>query len=93
MEIIAVPGGQALLAIVDVFFGDVDPPCDDIGLANPVRASALRHGITESNDTGTGGHAIFGIDPAGKFTRRRAVGENEACRYDHGATRHRDKQI
>jgi hypothetical protein len=80
VEIIAVPGGHPLLAIIDVFFGDVDPPCDDIGLADPVRASALRHGITESNDTGTGRHAIYGIDPAGD-TGGGAIGENKTRRH------------
>ena len=41
VEVIAVPGSQAFLAIIDVFFGDIDPSRDGVGLADAVGAAAL----------------------------------------------------
>ena len=45
VEIVAIPGGQAFLAIIDIFFGDIDPAADGIGFADAVGAAALGHRI------------------------------------------------
>ena len=78
MEIIAIPGSHAFLAIVGVFFRDIDSPSDGIRLADPVGAPALRYRFAELDHPGAGGNAIFGIDPAGKLARRGTVGEHQA---------------
>jgi len=69
MEIIAVPGSQPFLAIGGIFFRHIHPPCNGIGLADPVSTAALRHRFAESNNAGTAGNAVFRIDPAGEFVR------------------------
>ena len=43
MEIVAVPGGEALAAVAAVLFRRVGAPGDQIGLADAVDAAALRH--------------------------------------------------
>ena len=69
MEIVAVPRGQTVLAVLGVFFRHINPARHRIGLADAVGAAALRDGFAESNDPGTGGNAVFRIDPAGEFAR------------------------
>jgi hypothetical protein len=69
VEIIAIPGREPLLAIIDVLFGHVDPTADNVGPADAIGATALRHGFAESNDPGAAGYAISGIDPAGELAR------------------------
>jgi hypothetical protein len=69
VEIIAIPGRQALLAIIDVFFGDVDPAADGIGFADTVGAAALGHGIAQRDHPRAGGNAISGIDATGELAR------------------------
>ena len=74
VEIVAVPGCRALLAVVDVFFGHIDPARDNVRLAYTVGPPALRNGFTELDHTGAGGDAVFRIDAVGKLVRRGAVG-------------------
>src|SRR3954462_7032579 len=45
VEVVAVPGGQTLLAIAGVLLWHIDPPAYGIGFADPVSSSALRHGL------------------------------------------------
>ena len=52
VEIIAIPGGHALGAVVRVLFRHVDPACDGIGLADAVGSAALRHGLAQSPPRG-----------------------------------------
>ncbi len=69
VEIVAIPGGQPLLAIIGVLFRHVDPASHGIGLADAVGATALRHGFAKCHHARAGGNAVFGIDAAGEFAR------------------------
>ena len=69
VEIIAIPGGHALGAVVGVFLGHIDPARHRIGLADAIGAAALRHGIAEGHHPRAGGHAVFRIDAAGELVR------------------------
>jgi hypothetical protein len=80
VEVIAIPGRQALGAVVDVFLGNIDPAGHGVGTADPVSSSPFGHGIAESDDPGARRHSVFGID-AGEFARRGAVGEGKAQAY------------
>jgi hypothetical protein len=82
VEIVAIPGGQALLAVVGVLFRNVDSASDGIGFADAINAAALWHGIAKGHHARTAGNAVFGINVAGIFARRRAIGEDEASRQD-----------
>src|ERR1019366_7391890 len=77
LEVVAVPGGQADGAVVDVFLRDIFAAADQVGLADPVDAAALRHRLAIRDDAGAGGNAVFGIDPAGQAAR--AIGERQAA--------------
>src|SRR5450830_1097256 len=77
VEVVAVPGGQADRAVVDVFLRDIFAAADQIGLADPVDAAALWHRLARLDHPGAGGDAIFGIDPAGQAAR--AIGERQAA--------------
>ena len=65
VEILAVPGRQALGAVVGVFLGLVGAAADDIRLADPVGAAALGHRLAERNEARARRHAIFRIKLAG----------------------------
>ena len=93
MEIIAVPGGHSLGAIVGILFRHVDPARNGVGLADTVGSPALRHGFAERHHTGAGRNAIFGINAAGELVRRGAVGENETRSHGSSATRRQDNRF
>src|ERR1700681_4591514 len=93
VEIVAVPGGHALLAIFGIFFRHIDPAANRIGLADAIGAAALRHGIAERDHPRAGGNAIFRIDAAGEFVRRGTVGEDEAGGHRGSATQHPEDRI
>src|SRR5262245_45224041 len=50
MEIIAIPRGHALRAVVDVFFGHVNPAAYHVRLTNTIHAAALRHRLARLDD-------------------------------------------
>ncbi len=52
VEIIAIPRGHALGAIVGILFRDVDLTADGVGLADAIGAAALRHGVAERHHPG-----------------------------------------
>ena len=91
VEIVAVPGSEPLLAIIDVFLRHIDPAADHVGLADAVNPAALRHGLAKRHDTGTRGDAIFGIDAACETCpRRRSWRERGTPATAIGASRHQD---
>jgi hypothetical protein len=87
VKIVAIPGGQPLRAIVGVLFGNVDPASDGIGFADAVGTAALWHGVTKRHHARAAGNAVFGVNAAGKFTRGRAIAEDEARRHGRNAAR------
>ena len=87
VEIVAIPGGQPLLAIAGVLFRNVHAAANGIGLANPVGAAALWYGVTKRDHPGAAGNAVFGVNAAGEFPRRGAIGKDEACRHGRSAPR------
>ena len=93
VEIIAVPGGHALGAVVRVFLGNIDAAGHRIGLADPVGAAALRHGIAERHHARARGHPVFGIDTAGEFVRRGAIGKEKARCHGNDTTRRQDDRF
>ena len=93
MEIIAIPGGHSLGAIVGILFRHVDPARDRVGLADTIGAAALRHGFPESHHAGAGRNAVFGIDAAGEFVRRGAIGEDETRCHRSSAARRQDNRF
>jgi hypothetical protein len=93
MEVIAVPGGHSLGAIVGIFLRHVDPARDSVRLADTIGTPALRHGLSESHDAGAGGNAVFGIDAAGEFFRGGAVGEDETRCHRSSAARRQDNRL
>src|SRR5262245_33525817 len=62
MEIIAIPGGHALRAVVDVFFRDVNPSAYHVRLTDTIHAAALRHRLARLDDAGTGCNPVARVD-------------------------------
>ena len=93
VEIVAIPGSHSLGAIVRILFRHVDPACDGVGLADAVGSPALRHGLPERHHARARGDAIFGIDAAGEFAGRGAVGEEKARCHGNSATRRQDDRF
>ena len=93
VEIVAVPGRQALGAVVDVLLRHVGPPGNHIGLSDAVGAAALGYGVAERHDSRARRDAVFGIDAAGEFVGRGAVGQHKASGHGSRAPRRPDHRI
>ena len=89
VEIVAVPGGHADGAVIDVFMRHVFAARHHIGLADPVDAAALGHRLARLDHAGAGGDAVFGIDPAGQAAG--AIGERQAAGDQPGKARDQAK--
>src|SRR5581483_9212378 len=79
VEIVAIPGGKTLLAIVDVLLRYIDPPGNDVRFADPVGSPTLWHGVAHGDDAGTRRDTIPWVDAAGEVG---AIGQRKA--YPHG---------
>ena len=66
VEIIAIPGGHADGAVIDILFRDVNPAGHRIRLADPVDAAAFWHRLAWFNNTRARRNAVTWIDPAGQ---------------------------
>jgi hypothetical protein len=64
VKIVAIPGREALRAIVRVFLGDVSLAADHIGAPDPVGAAAFRHRLARTDDARARRHAVARVDPA-----------------------------
>src|SRR5262249_59284612 len=62
MEIIAIPRGHALGAVVDVFFGSINPPCHRVGLSDPIHAASLWHRLARLDNAGASRNAAKPIN-------------------------------
>ncbi len=75
VEFVAVPGGDADRAVIDIFARDISAPGDHIGLADPVDAAAFGHRLAERDHPCAAGDAVTGIDLAAA----RAIGERQTA--------------
>src|SRR5690349_1560927 len=74
VEIVAVPGGVANGAVIEVFARNVGAAGDHVGLADPVIAAAFWNRLAERDHTLAAGDAISRIDAAGVLG---AIGESQ----------------
>src|SRR5262245_24976127 len=82
VEILAVPGGGALLAVARVLARHVSLACYGVGLADPVGAATLGHRLAALHNARTRRYAILRIDRIGSVA---ALGdcERHRCNGSH----------
>src|SRR6185437_14017726 len=76
VEIVAVPGGHADRAVIDVLLRQIFAAADHVWLADAVDAAALRHRLARLDYAGAGRGAVSRIDPAGHVAIG-AIGEGQ----------------
>ena len=77
VEILAVPGRQALGAVIGIFLRLVGPAADGVGLADAIGAAALGHRLAERDQARARRHAVFRIELARGLA---ALGEQDSSR-------------
>src|SRR5581483_686914 len=81
-----IPRGITDLAVIDVFFRDVEAAGDRVGFADAIDSAALRHGLTWFDDARACGNAVARVDPA-RHVAARAVGKRQTSRAEKNKAR------